>query len=87
MKDKGMKGAKGVVEDIQILRKSANYGVAIFPEDGGEWGSPGARNEADCEGTEAADMIVMECALRRRQELGMGRRLQTVNIQLLQLHT
>jgi RTC4-like domain len=71
MEDKGMKGAKGVAEAVQILRESANYGVAMFPEDGGEWDNPGGRNKANGEGTEAADMIVMERALRRRQELEM----------------
>jgi hypothetical protein len=71
IKDKGMKGVKRVVEAVQILRESANYGVANFLEDGGECGTPGGRNKADGEGTEAADMIVMERALLRRQEREM----------------
>jgi hypothetical protein len=71
MEVKGMKCAKAVVEAVQIRREGANYGVAVFLEDGGEWDNPGMRNEADGEETEAADMIVMECALRRRQELEM----------------
>jgi hypothetical protein len=62
---------KGVVKTVQILRESANYGVTMFLEDGSEWGNPDGRNEADSEGTKVADMIVMERALRRRQEREM----------------
>ncbi|THU92948.1 hypothetical protein K435DRAFT_609618, partial [Dendrothele bispora CBS 962.96] len=38
MEDKGLEGYSGMKEAVQILRESSSYGVAMFPEDGGEWG-------------------------------------------------
>jgi hypothetical protein len=71
MQDKHLTGDKGTQEAVKILRDSATYGVAMFPEDGGEWGgvSAGGAGEDRDEGMGAADMIVMERAQRRRKEL------------------
>ncbi|KAJ8695066.1 hypothetical protein PTI98_007685 [Pleurotus ostreatus] len=37
MEDRRSKGDKGRAEAVKILRDSAAYGVAMFPEDGGDW--------------------------------------------------
>lgn len=37
MEDRRSKGDKGKAEAVKILRDSAAYGVAMFPEDGGDW--------------------------------------------------
>ncbi|KAF4569831.1 hypothetical protein EYR40_008811 [Pleurotus pulmonarius] len=37
MEDRRLKGDKGKAEAVKILRESAAYGVAMFPEDGGDW--------------------------------------------------
>ena len=77
MEDQGLQGKDGMETAVCILRESANYGVAMFPEDGGEWGlgggesgngQRGRRGEAD-EEVGVADRIVMERARRRRKEL------------------
>ena len=56
----------GIHEALIVLRESSAYGVAMFPEDGGE-GSTGKkrRDDAMCVG----DKIVMERARKRRKEL------------------
>ncbi|EEB94317.1 hypothetical protein MPER_06885, partial [Moniliophthora perniciosa FA553] len=38
MEDKKLVGGAGTREAVQILRDSSKYGVAMFPEDGGELG-------------------------------------------------
>jgi hypothetical protein len=79
MEDKNLTGNGGAEKALAILRESANYGVAMFPEDGGEWGD-GTRDSDDDgdEGGEmgAADMIVMERARKRRQELEVEEKLE-----------
>ena len=56
---------------VFVLRTSASYGVAMFPDDEGEWtGASGEkRNEGDDELMGVADRMVMERALKRRKEL------------------
>ena len=65
MEDMDLVGEKGIAKAVKILRESANYGVAMFPEDG-EWNNPG---DAGDEGMGAADQIILERAMKRRQEL------------------
>ncbi|KAJ3511915.1 hypothetical protein NLJ89_g3827 [Agrocybe chaxingu] len=70
MEDKNLDGEGGMQEALTILRDSSTYGVAMFPEDGGEWGGGGRkRGEADEEKMGVGDMIVMERARKRRKEL------------------
>jgi hypothetical protein len=78
MEDQGLEREEGMETAVCILRESASYGVAMFPEDGGEWdvGSGGGdgrrgRKGADGVGDEmgVADLIVMERARKRRKEL------------------
>ncbi|KDR67618.1 hypothetical protein GALMADRAFT_79483, partial [Galerina marginata CBS 339.88] len=38
MEDMDLEGEEGMEEALEILRDSSSYGVAMFPEDGGEWG-------------------------------------------------
>lgn len=56
----------GMHQALIVLRESSAYGVAMFPEDGGE-GSTGKKrgDDAMCVG----DKIVMERARKRRKEL------------------
>ena len=75
MEDQGLAKDSGIVEAVKILRESANYGVAMFPEDGGEWdgavagGKAGRSLHGEDEEMGAADLILMERARRRRKEL------------------
>ncbi|KAF9460531.1 RTC4-like domain-containing protein [Collybia nuda] len=71
MEDKGLFGNDGVNSAVQILRDSASYGVAMFPEDGGEWGKgEGDRgSDGDNEELGVADLILMQRAKKRRKEL------------------
>ncbi|KAJ7935204.1 RTC4-like domain-containing protein [Mycena leptocephala] len=61
---------------VTVLRESASYGVAMFPEDGGDWaGASGKKKDND--GEEAmgvADRMVMERARKRRKELEIEER-------------
>ncbi|KAG6873027.1 hypothetical protein C0992_009157, partial [Termitomyces sp. T32_za158] len=50
---------------VRILRESANYGVCMFPVDEEEEDE----GVADNAGLDAADMIVMKRAMKRRQQL------------------
>ncbi|KAJ7169182.1 RTC4-like domain-containing protein, partial [Mycena crocata] len=61
---------------VATLRESASYGVAMFPEDGGEWaGASGKKqNGADEEVMGVADLMVMERARKRRKELEIEER-------------
>lgn len=67
MEDKGLSGSSGVAEAVKILRESASYGVAMFPEDGGDWEGPSKKDKGDVIGV--ADRMVMERARKRRKEL------------------
>ena len=71
MEDRRLGSHSGIAEGVKILRASAKYGVAMFPEDGGEWGDGhnGGANRDEEMG--AADMILMERAMRRRRELAL----------------
>lgn len=75
MEDRGLEGEEGIKTAVSILRESASYGVAMFPEDGGEWGTgTNARGRRGRKGSDAdemgvADRIVMERARKRRKEL------------------
>lgn len=70
MEDMGLKGAEGMKQGIKVLRESANYGVAMFPEDGGEWGGgeSAGKDDDDME-MGVGDLIIMERARKRRKEL------------------
>ena len=75
MEDRKLKGEDAMETAVCILRESASYGVAMFPEDGGEWGGGerdsgrrGRKGEVD-EDIGVADRIVMERARKRRKEL------------------
>ncbi|KAJ7772040.1 RTC4-like domain-containing protein [Mycena maculata] len=57
---------------VAVLRESAGYGVAMFPEDGGEWGGK-KKHDAD-EVMGVADLMIMERARRRRKELEIEER-------------
>jgi RTC4-like domain len=70
MEDQGLEGEEGMETAVCILRESANYGVAMFPEDGGEWGGGRGRGrKGEDEEMGVADRIVMERARKRRKEL------------------
>jgi hypothetical protein len=74
MEDRGLSLDLGIAEGVNILRASAKYGVAMFPEDGGEWGEgPSGRKGSPARKEEmgAADVILMERAMRRRRELAL----------------
>jgi len=66
MEDKGF-GDEDMKEALTILRDSSAYGVAMFPEDGGEWGGNKKQEENGKIGV--GDRIVMERAKKRRKEL------------------
>ncbi|KAJ7030004.1 RTC4-like domain-containing protein [Mycena alexandri] len=60
---------------VAVLRDSASYGVAMFPEDGGDWaGVSGKKNREDDEAMGVADLMVMERARKRRKELEIEER-------------
>ena len=71
MEDRGLGSHSGIAEGVKILRASAKYGVAMFPEDGGEWGDRHNGGADRDEEMGAADMILMERAMRRRRELAL----------------
>ncbi|KAJ7270080.1 RTC4-like domain-containing protein [Mycena haematopus] len=56
---------------VAVLRESASYGVAMFPEDGGESGGVSGKTHTgdDEEAMGVAEQIVMERARKRRKEL------------------
>jgi hypothetical protein len=56
---------------VRVLRESASYGVAMFPEDGGDWASASGKKmtKGDDEVMGVADRMVMERACKRRKEL------------------
>ena len=68
LQDMCLKGEDGVQEALTILRESSTYGVAMFPEDGGEWGST-KKMGSDESMMAAGDQIVLERARKRRKEL------------------
>jgi hypothetical protein len=61
---------------VTVLRESASYGVAMFPEDGGDWaGASGKKKDDDDEeAMGGADRMVMERARKRRKELEIEER-------------
>ncbi|KAJ7496832.1 RTC4-like domain-containing protein [Mycena latifolia] len=60
---------------VAVLRESASYGVAMFPEDGGDWaGASGKKKSADDEVMGVAEQMVMERARKRRKELEIEER-------------
>lgn len=67
MEDKRLAGDDGIKAALAILRDSSAYGVAMFPEDGGEWDAGRKKQQEDKIGV--GDMIVMERARKRRIEL------------------
>ncbi|KAJ7655731.1 RTC4-like domain-containing protein [Mycena polygramma] len=56
---------------VAVLRESASYGVAMFPEDGGDWAgaASGKKHAGGEEVIGVADLMVMERARKRRKEL------------------
>jgi hypothetical protein len=67
MEDKGFEGDEAMKEALTILRESSTYGVAMFPEDGGEWDK--TEKQKDDRKMGVGDRIVMERAKKRRKEL------------------
>ena len=66
MEDRGLEGNDGMHQALIVLRESSTYGVAMFPEDGGEgWTGKKRRDDVMFVG----DKIVMERARKRRKEL------------------
>jgi hypothetical protein len=66
MEDRNLKDDDGMHQALVVLRESSAYGVAMFPEDGGE-GNTGKKRKDDVMGV--GDKIVMERARKRRKEL------------------
>ncbi|KIM44795.1 hypothetical protein M413DRAFT_362806 [Hebeloma cylindrosporum] len=66
MEDKGFSD-EDMQEALTILRESSAYGVAMFPEDGGEW--DGNKKQEENGKIGVGDRIVMERAKKRRKEL------------------
>ena len=66
MEDRDLEGDDGMYQALAVLRESSAYGVAMFPEDGGEC-STGKKRRDDVMGV--GDKIVMERARKRRKEL------------------
>jgi len=66
MEDKGLSDGD-MKEALTILRESSAYGVAMFPEDGGEW--DGGKKQEENGKIGVGDRIVMERAKKRRKEL------------------
>ena len=74
MEDKGLDSdlEEDIDEALEILRDSSSYGVAMFPEDGGEWGGNRKKKKGsvgDEDQLGVGDLIVMERARKRRKEL------------------
>ena len=67
MEDRGLEGNDGMHEALIVLRESSTYGVAMFPEDGGEGRTTGKKRRDDA--MFVGDKIVMERARKRRKEL------------------
>lgn len=74
MEDKGFSD-EDMKEALTILRESSAYGVAMFPEDGGEWG--GSKKQEEHGKIGVGDRIVMERAKKRRKELEEEEREET----------
>jgi hypothetical protein len=74
MEDKGF-GDEDMTEALTILRDSSAYGVAMFPEDGGEW--DGNKKQEEIGKIGVGDRIVMERARKRRKELEEEEREET----------
>ena len=66
MDDRNLEGNDGMYQALTVLRESSAYGVAMFPEDGGE-SRTGKNGGDDVMGI--GDKIVMERARKRRKEL------------------
>jgi hypothetical protein len=66
MEDRDLEGDDGMQQALIVLRESSTYGVAMFPEDGGE-GITGRKRRDDA--MWVGDKIVMERARKRRKEL------------------
>lgn len=66
MEDRNLEGNDGIHQALIVLRESSAYGVAMFPEDGGEWVTGKKRGD---EVMGVGDKIVMERARKRRKEL------------------
>ena len=66
MEDRELDGDDGMHQALIVLRESSTYGVAMFPEDGGE-GRTGRKRRDDA--LWVGDKIVMERARKRRKEL------------------
>jgi hypothetical protein len=66
MEDRDLEGNNGMHEALVVLRESSTYGVAMFPEDGGD-GRTGKKRRDDA--MFVGDKIVMERARKRRKEL------------------
>ncbi|KAF8159864.1 RTC4-like domain-containing protein [Crassisporium funariophilum] len=69
MEDRGLEGEEAMPEALSVLRESSAYGVAMFPEDGGEWGTGKKRRDEGDDAIGVGDQIVMERARKRRKEL------------------
>ncbi|KAK1222124.1 hypothetical protein PQX77_015052 [Marasmius sp. AFHP31] len=76
MEDRKTRGATGFNEAVQVLRDSAAYGVAMFPDDGsggsntgGEKSRKGRTQESDKSGSTALDEMLQEKARKRRKEI------------------
>lgn len=65
MEDRDLEGSNGMHQALIVLRESSAYGVAMFPEDGGE----GSTSKKRPDGMGVGDKIVMERARKRRKEL------------------
>jgi len=66
MQDQGLEGDEGEKGALEILRASSSYGVAMFLDDGGQWGG---NKEGDEDRMGVGHLIVRERAMRRRKEL------------------
>ncbi|KAF5353154.1 hypothetical protein D9758_008719 [Tetrapyrgos nigripes] len=72
MEDKGLTGYSGMREAVKILRESSAYGVAMFPEDGGEWGDNSRKKKKTGKNDDhmsITDHLIREKARKRRAEL------------------
>ncbi|KAJ7099513.1 RTC4-like domain-containing protein, partial [Mycena belliarum] len=61
---------------VAVLRESASYGVAMFPEDGGDWAGASGKKKSDTDDDVmgVAEQMVMERARKRRKELEIEER-------------
>ncbi|ESK87391.1 proteophosphoglycan ppg4 [Moniliophthora roreri MCA 2997] len=85
MEDKKLIGGAGAREAVQILRDSSKYGVAMFPEDGGEWddSSRGRKQKENGQsGLNAADAMVREKARKRRIEIAEEDRIEEKELEM-----